>query len=58
MAYNPEDYQDDDTDFNPDDFEGDEIDDIDQLWEFDSWDYGDLAEYEFHGTGDTGGEGA
>lgn len=54
MAYDWED--DDDTEFNPEDFDGEEIDDIDQLWEFADYDYGDLAEYEFAGTGDTGGE--
>lgn len=31
-----------------------EITDLEQLWEFDDYDY-DLVEYEFHGTGDTGG---
>lgn len=43
-----------DTDFDPEDFDG-EIADIDDLFEFDYWDFDDLVDYEFHGTGDTGG---
>lgn len=52
------------TDFDPWDFEYepeedsteiDEITDLDELYEFEDYDYGDLYEYEFHGTGDTGG---
>ena len=52
------DYYDDDTDFEPEEFDnedGDEISNLDQLWEFSDWDDSDLQEYEFHGTGDTGG---
>lgn len=54
----------DDTSFDPYDFDidpendesggEDDINDLDQLWEFAYDDY-DLVEYEFHGTGDTGG---
>lgn len=50
-----------DTDFDPfgDDFDSEEIDDeitdLDELYEFEDWDYEDLHDYEYHGTGDTGG---
>ena len=48
-------YNDGDTDFNIDDFTEDDITDLDQLWEFAYDDYDSFEEYEFHGTGDTGG---
>lgn len=51
--YDEEAAEDDDVSFEPDDWE-DEITDLDQLYEFDDYDYGDYVEYEFHGTGDTG----
>jgi hypothetical protein len=35
--------------------EDDEITDLDQLWEYADYDDDALYEYEFHGTGDTGG---
>jgi hypothetical protein len=54
-----------DTDFDPWNFEyedesqqnyDDEITDLDQLYEFEDCDC-ELQEYEFHGSGDTGGTG-
>jgi hypothetical protein len=54
MAWYDEPEDDDDTSFEPDEFD-DEITDLDQLWEFADYDDDQLHEYEFHGTGDTGG---
>lgn len=50
--FDPEDFYD---DYDPEDYTGDEITDLDQLWDLSYEDYGDFVEYEFHGTGDTGG---
>lgn len=49
-------YDDDDdsTSFDTEEFD-DEITDLDQLWEYADYDDYQLQEYEFHGTGDTGG---
>jgi hypothetical protein len=56
MARDFDEEYDEDTDFNPEDFDDSEITDLSQLWEFANYDEGDFVEYEFHGTGDTGGE--
>jgi hypothetical protein len=55
MAYDSSfNYEDGDESFDTENFDL-EITDLDQLWDYDDYYDDDLVEYEFHGTGDTGG---